>query len=67
MRLRTVLAFVVALGWLSPTPAQADPVGRVVEQAGDVFFVREGASALLQPGEDLAAADRVVTAANGKV
>jgi hypothetical protein len=67
MRLRTVLVVLVALGWLAPTTARADAVGRVVEQAGDVFFVREGASALLQPGEDLAAADRVVTAANGKV
>jgi hypothetical protein len=67
MRLRNILVSLLALALLLPLPAQADPVGRVVEQTGDVFFVREGASAVLQPGADLAAEDRVVTAANGKV
>jgi hypothetical protein len=52
---------------LLPAAALADPVGRVVEQAGDAFFVREGEAALLRPGDDLAAEDRVVTAADGKV
>jgi hypothetical protein len=73
MRLRNILVFLLALVSLLaavsllPAAALADPVARVVEQAGDAFFVREGESALLRPGEDLAAEDRVVTAADGKV
>ena len=56
MQLRNILVSFLALALFVPLPAQADVIGRVVEQAGDVFFVRGGASALLQPGEDLAAA-----------
>jgi hypothetical protein len=68
MRLRNILVVsLLAAVWLAPCPAWAETVGRVVEQAGDAFFVREGESALLRPGEDLAAQDRVVTAADGKV
>ncbi|HVG81497.1 MAG TPA: FecR family protein [Methylomirabilota bacterium] len=67
MRLRNILVSLLSAVWLAPVAALADPVGRVVEQAGDAFFVREGESALLRPGEDLAAQDRVVTAADGKV
>jgi hypothetical protein len=67
MPLRNIVVSLLALLWLLPLPARAEPVGRVIEQAGDVFYVREGASALLRPGEDLVAEDRVVTAANGKV
>ena len=67
MRLGNILVSLLLAVWLAPVAALADPVGRVVEQAGDAFFVREGESALLRPGEDLAAQDRVVTAADGKV
>ena len=67
MPLRNILVSLLALAWLLPLPARAEPIGRVIEQAGDVFYVREGASALLRPGEDLVAEDRVVTASNGKV
>jgi hypothetical protein len=67
MRLRNILVSVLVAVSLLPAAALADPVGRVVEQAGDAFFVREGESALLRPGDDLAAEDRVVTAADGKV
>jgi hypothetical protein len=67
MPLRNILVSLLALAWLISSSARAEPVGRVIEQSGDAFFVREGSSALLRPGEDLAAEDRVVTAANGKV
>lgn len=48
-------------------PAVAEPVGRVVEQAGKVFLIQGGTAAALAPGSDVAAEDRIVTAAGGKV
>jgi hypothetical protein len=62
-----LLLVILALPWLCPGPARAETVGRVVEQAGDVFFVRDGEAALLHPGDDLAAEDRIVTAPKAKV
>ena len=52
---------------LLSSPGQAEPVGRVVEQAGTVFLVQGGTAAALSPGSEVGAEDRVVTAAGGKL
>ena len=67
MRLGLPTLATVALLVLTASSAIAEPVGRVVEQAGEAFFVRQGSAGPLRPGEDLASEDRVVTAEDGKV
>jgi hypothetical protein len=47
--------------------ASSEPIGRVVEQTGKVFLVRDGEVSALRPGVAVSDADRVVTSSDGKV
>ncbi|HXV26047.1 MAG TPA: FecR family protein [Alphaproteobacteria bacterium] len=67
MRLKILHIASIALVWLIVCPAAAEPVGRVIEQVGQAYFIRDGAPFSLRPGSGLAALDRIVTTADGKV
>ncbi len=59
---------VLALAWFAPPAAaqSADPVGEAVGIEGTVHVHRAAGSDALQPGTQLFALDRVVTAADGR-
>src|SRR5262245_49212805 len=60
-----------AAAWLlilvATAAASSEPIGRVVEQTGKVFLVRDGEVTALKPGVAVSDADRVVTSSDGKV
>ena len=71
MRLAAALSAAIATACLSfmvlAAEAAAEPIGRVIEQTGAAFVIHDGRASPLRPGRDLDDADRIVTAADGKV
>jgi len=71
MRLAAALSAAIATACLSfmalAAEAAAEPIGRVIEQTGAAFVIHDGRASTLRPGRDLDDADRIVTAADGKV
>jgi hypothetical protein len=67
MQLKVFRFASIALVWLLISPADAEPVGRVIEQVGEAYFIHKGTVSSLRPGSELAAEDRVVTTPDGKL